>query len=68
VAVHELDADIVAGKADALKPRSLLIKDLGSVMKAAPVEVDLRLKENDKVGWLVVIHTPRAFRRQHLSA
>ena len=27
-------------------------------MKAAPVDVDLLLKDNDKVGRLIVIHTP----------
>jgi glyoxylase-like metal-dependent hydrolase (beta-lactamase superfamily II) len=58
VAVHELDADFVAGTKPAPKPKNLMIKALSSVMKATPVEVDLRLKENDKVGGLVVIHTP----------
>jgi glyoxylase-like metal-dependent hydrolase (beta-lactamase superfamily II) len=35
-----------------------MMKALSSVVKAAPVDVELRLKEGDKVGGLVVIHTP----------
>jgi glyoxylase-like metal-dependent hydrolase (beta-lactamase superfamily II) len=58
VAVHELDADYVAGKKAPPKPKNLMIKALSSVMKAAPVEAELVLKEGDKVGKLTVIHTP----------
>ena len=35
-----------------------MFKALSSVMKAAPVEPDVRLKEGDKIGRLTVIHTP----------
>ncbi len=58
VAVHELDADYVAGKKAPPKPKNLMFKALSSVVKASPVEVDLLLKDNDKVGRLTVIHTP----------
>jgi glyoxylase-like metal-dependent hydrolase (beta-lactamase superfamily II) len=58
VAVHELDADYVAGKKAPPKPKNLMFKALGSVFKAAPVEPELLLKDNDKVGRLIVIHTP----------
>ncbi len=58
VAVHELDADYVAGKKAPPKPKNLMFKALSSVFKAAPVETDLLLKDNDKVGRLIVIHTP----------
>lgn len=58
VAVHEFDADIVAGKKAPPKPKNLMFKALGSIVKAEPVEVDLSLKDNDKVGRLIVIHTP----------
>ena len=58
VAVHELDADYVAGKKAPPKPKNLMFKALSSVFKAAPVEPELLLKENDKVGRLIVIHTP----------
>ena len=58
VAVHELDADYVAGKKAPPKPKNLMFKALSSVFKAAPVECDLLLKDNDKVGRLIVIHTP----------
>jgi len=58
VAVHELDADIVAGKKAAPKPKNLMFRAFSSVIKAASVEPELRLKEGDKVGRLIVIHTP----------
>ena len=58
VAVHELDADYVAGKKAPPKPKNLMFKALSSVFKAAPVEPELLLKDNDKVGRLIVIHTP----------
>ena len=49
---------IVAGKKAPPKPKNLMFKALSSIVKAAPVEVDLVLKDNDKVGRLIVIHTP----------
>lgn len=58
VAVHELDAAYVAGKKSPPKPKNLMIRALTSVIKAAPVEPDLLLKEGDKVGGLTVISTP----------
>jgi glyoxylase-like metal-dependent hydrolase (beta-lactamase superfamily II) len=58
VAVHEFDADYVAGKKAPPKPKNLMFKALSSIVKAEPVEVDLVLKDNDKVGRLIVIHTP----------
>jgi glyoxylase-like metal-dependent hydrolase (beta-lactamase superfamily II) len=58
VAVHEFDADIVAGKKAPPKPKNLMFKALNSIVKAEPVKVDLVLKDNDKVGRLIVIHTP----------
>ena len=58
VAVHEADADYVAKKRAPPKPKNLMMKALGSVVKAAPVDIDIVLKDGDKVGRLVVIHTP----------
>ena len=58
VAVHEVDADFVAGKKAPPKPKNLMFKALSSVFKAAPVEPELLLKDGDKVGRLIVIHTP----------
>jgi glyoxylase-like metal-dependent hydrolase (beta-lactamase superfamily II) len=58
VAVHEADADFVAGKKAPPKPKNLMLKAFSAVVKADPVEVDLLLKDNDKVGRLQVIHTP----------
>ncbi len=58
VAVNELDAEYVAGKKAPPKPKNLMIKALSSIMKAAPVEPELVLKEGDKIDRLMVIHTP----------
>jgi len=58
IAVHEFDADYVAGKKAPPKPKNLMFKALSSFFKAASVEPDLLLKDNDKVGRLIVIHTP----------
>ncbi len=58
VAVGEFDADIVTGKKAAPKPKNLMFRALSSVIKAAPVETELLLKDNEKVGRLTVIYTP----------
>ncbi len=58
VAVGEFDAEIVAGKKAPPKPKNLMFRAFSSVIKPAPVEPDLLLKENDKVGPLTVIHVP----------
>jgi len=60
VAVHEADADFVSGKAKYPPPKGAmrLLFGLMSIVRATPVEPDLRLKENDAVGRLTVIHTP----------
>jgi glyoxylase-like metal-dependent hydrolase (beta-lactamase superfamily II) len=58
VAAHELDADYITGLRSAPKPKNLMIKALTSLMKADPVEVDIKLKDNDKVGRLIVVFTP----------
>ncbi len=58
IAVHENEADIVAGKKAPPKPKNVLLKAFSSVVKTAPVEPDLLLKNNDKIGKLTVIHTP----------
>jgi glyoxylase-like metal-dependent hydrolase (beta-lactamase superfamily II) len=58
VAVGEFDADIVAGKKAPPKSKNLMFRAFSSVIKPAPVEPDLLLKEKDKVGPLTVIHVP----------
>jgi glyoxylase-like metal-dependent hydrolase (beta-lactamase superfamily II) len=58
VAAHELDADYIARTRSAPKPKNLMIKALTSVMKADPVDMDIKLKDNDKVGRLTVVFTP----------
>ena len=58
VAAHELDADYIAGSRPAPKPKNLMFKAFASVLKADPVDVDIKLKDNDKVGRLTVVFTP----------
>ena len=61
VAVHEADADFVSGKARYPPPggaMGFLFRLMSPFFRAAPVEPDLRLKENDRVGRLTVLHTP----------
>ena len=58
VAAHELDADYIAGTKAPPRPKSLMIKALSAVVKPNPVDVEIRLKDGDKIGRLLVIHTP----------
>ena len=58
IAVHQIDADYVARKKSPPKPKNIMIKALTSVIKPAPVEPDLLLKDGDKIGPLLVIETP----------
>jgi len=61
VAVHQDDADFVAGKKALPRPKGII----GSLFRAGslffrftPVQPDIRLRENDRVGEFTVIHTP----------
>jgi hydroxyacylglutathione hydrolase len=61
VAVHEADADFVSGKAKYPSPggaAGFLFGLMSPFFRSTPVEPDIRLKENDKVGRFTVIHTP----------
>ena len=58
VAAHEIEAEIISGKKAAPKPKNLMMKALTAVVKADPVEVELLLKDNDKVGRLTVVYAP----------
>jgi hydroxyacylglutathione hydrolase len=58
VAADEADADYIAGKKAPPKPKNLMLKALSSLVKPAPVDVNIVLKDGDKVGKLTVIHTP----------
>jgi len=57
VAVGEFDADIVAGKKAPPKHKNLMFRAFSSVIKAAPVEPDIVLKDGDKVEGLTVVLT-----------
>ncbi len=61
VAIHETEADYLAGKKHPPLPKSLfamIIKVMGQFFKARPVEPDIRLKNGDSVAGLTCIHTP----------
>ena len=58
VAVHAEDADYVSGKKPLPKPKNILFRAVSSFVKPVPVQVDVILKEGDKIAGLVVIHTP----------
>jgi glyoxylase-like metal-dependent hydrolase (beta-lactamase superfamily II) len=61
VAVHEADADFVSGKASYPPPGGavgFLFRLMSPFFHLTSVEPDLRLKENDRIGRLIVLHTP----------
>jgi glyoxylase-like metal-dependent hydrolase (beta-lactamase superfamily II) len=61
VAVHQEDADFVAGNKPLPRPKGaagMLLKASSFFFRFKPVQSDILLKENDKVGSLTVIHTP----------
>jgi len=58
VAAQEMDADYVSGKKVPPKPKNLMFRAFSSVVKAEPVDIDVTLKDGDKVGRFMVIHTP----------
>ena len=57
VAAGEFDAEIVAGRKSAPKPKNLMFRAFSSVVKPAPVEPDQLLKDGDKLGRFTVILT-----------
>jgi hydroxyacylglutathione hydrolase len=48
----------VAGEKQMPKPRNILFRVASAFVKTAPVQVDVVLKDKDKLGQLTVIHTP----------
>lgn len=61
VAVHEADADFVSGKISYPSPggaMGFMFKLMSPFFHTTPVDVDVRLKEGDRIGRLAVIHTP----------
>jgi glyoxylase-like metal-dependent hydrolase (beta-lactamase superfamily II) len=58
VAAHKDDAEYIEGKKPLPKPRNVLFRAVSSFVKVQPVQVDLLLKEGDRVGSLTVIHVP----------
>ncbi len=61
VAIHQEDAEYVAGTKAFPRPKGvtgILLKAVSPFVKFTPVQPDVTLKENDKVGKLTVVHTP----------
>jgi len=61
IAIHQEDADFVSGKKPAPIPKDFprnLPRASSSFSEFTPVQPDITLKQNDKVGALTVIHTP----------
>ncbi len=58
VAASEVDAEVVEGKKPFPKPRNLLMRAATSFIKPDPVEVELKLKEGDKIGDYRVLAMP----------
>lgn len=58
LAVHEKDVDFVAGRKSQPKPKNILFRAVSPFIKFTPVIPDIILNENDRLGRLVVIHTP----------
>jgi glyoxylase-like metal-dependent hydrolase (beta-lactamase superfamily II) len=61
VAIHELDADYLSGKKKLPPPKGamgLLFRIFGVFFRIPTVEPEMRLKENDRIGSLTVLHTP----------
>lgn len=61
VAVHQEDADFVAGKRTLPFPKGaigILFKVASPFFKPTPIQPDLVLHDGDRVGRLTVIHTP----------
>jgi glyoxylase-like metal-dependent hydrolase (beta-lactamase superfamily II) len=58
VAVHNEDADFVSGTKALPKPKNILFRAVSSFVKPVPVQVDIILKEGDKIANMTVFHTP----------
>jgi hydroxyacylglutathione hydrolase len=58
VAAHVEDADFISGKKLIPKPKNILFRAALTFIKTTPVEVDIALKEGDKIGNLTVIAVP----------
>jgi len=61
LAAHESEVDYITQKNRYPPPKGgmrAMAALLGAFVKVAPAEVDVRLKEGDKVGRLEVVHTP----------
>ncbi len=58
VAAQVEDADFISGKKPYPKPKNLLFRAVSSFIKPAPVDVEVVLREGDKIGGLTVFEVP----------
>jgi hydroxyacylglutathione hydrolase len=61
VGIHREDADFVSGRKSSPTPKGfngVLFRAMSPFYRFKPVEPDVRLQENDKVGKITIIHTP----------
>ncbi len=61
LAVHEADSEYVSGNQKLPSPKGaigFLFEIISPFFKSKPVDVDQRLKDNDTIGRLTVLHTP----------
>jgi hydroxyacylglutathione hydrolase len=58
VAAHLEDSDFIAGKKPFPKRKNFLFRAVSSLIKPTPVEVDVVLKDGDRIGNLRVISVP----------
>lgn len=61
IAIHQADADVLAGRKAPKKIKGFLgviYKVFAKFMQLMPVEPDILLKDGDVIGGLTVIHTP----------
>ena len=58
VAAHTEDADYIAGTKPLPKPKNILFRAVSSFVRPVSVQVDIILKEGDKIANLTVFHTP----------
>jgi len=61
VAVHRSEAGILSGKEQMPMPKgamAMVVKMMGAVMRAPPVQPDVLLDDGSEVAGLLVIHTP----------
>ncbi len=58
IAVHEKEADYVSQEKKPPRLGNVFYRAVSSVIKAEPIQPDIILKDNERIGELKIIHTP----------